>query len=82
MNASQILVVVLQASIALILGAVWIVFFYYLFKKWRRRKTETGSLIPPVVYGAWQGHNLGTTIMEPGDMREIERDLKKATSDK
>jgi len=78
MDATHILLLVLQGSVGLIFGAAWLVFFYYLFKRWRRRKIDLGSIIPPVVYGAWQGHNLGTTTMEPGDLTEIEKDLDKA----
>ncbi|MFI5264568.1 MAG: hypothetical protein ACHQM6_08645 [Candidatus Kapaibacterium sp.] len=31
---------------------------------------------PPIIYGAWQGHNLGTTTMEPGDLTRIEEELR------
>jgi hypothetical protein len=78
MDVSITIALWVQVIVGLIWAAAWVVFFYYLFKKWRRRKTEPGSLIPPVVYGAWQGHNLGTTTLDPGGVTEIEKDLKTA----
>ncbi len=33
---------------------------------------------PPVIYGAWQGHSMGTTTMEPGDLTRIEKELRDA----
>lgn len=79
MPASSLFATIIQAIVSLIILAAWVVFFYYLIRKWRRRKTEPGSIIPPTVYGAWQGHNLGTTTMEPGDLPRIERELDRAT---
>jgi hypothetical protein len=78
MSASSIFAIIVQGTISLIMLVAWVVFFYYLIRKWRRRKIDPGSIIPPTIYGAWQGHNLGTTTMEPGDITEIENDLNRA----
>ena len=75
MERAEILATVIHGIIALIVLAAWLTIVYYFIKKWKRRKRESGSIIPPAVYGAWQGHNLGTTTMEPGELTRIERDL-------
>jgi hypothetical protein len=33
-------------------------------------------IVPNLYYGAWQGHMLGTTTMEPGDLTRIEDKLR------
>jgi hypothetical protein len=78
MDATQILVMVLGGSVTLTLTAVWAIIIYYSIRKWRRRKTDTDTGTPPIIYGAWQGHMLGTTTLDPSDVAEIEKDLKTA----
>ncbi len=73
--SAQLLALIIQGLVALVMAGAWVVFGYYFIKKWKRRKIDSGPLIPPALYGAWQGHNLGTTTMEPGELTRIERDL-------
>jgi hypothetical protein len=47
----------------------------------KSRRIRAGLEDPPqftAPYGAWQGHNLGTTSMNPGDISKIEDDLRQA----
>ena len=38
--------------------------------------SEPHTPMPPyVIYGAWQGHTLGTTTYEPGTLKRIEEEL-------
>jgi len=68
---------VLQSIVGLVFLAAWVVVIYYSIKKIRnRKKTGTGAVPLNTVYRAWQGHNLGTTSMEPGDLTRIERELR------
>ncbi len=78
MNTPVIIVSVIQVIVSLILIAAWVVIIYHAIRKWRHRKTDTTGGPPPIIYGAWQGHMLGTTTMDPGDITEIEKDLGKA----
>jgi hypothetical protein len=50
----------------------------------KSRRIRAGLEDPPqfiAPYGAWQGHNLGTTSMNPGDISKIEDDLRQAGRD-
>jgi hypothetical protein len=78
MDTPVIIVRAIQVIISLALIAVWAIIIYYSIRKWRHRKTDTGGGPPPIIYGAWQGHMLGTTTMDPGGVEEIEKDLKTA----
>ncbi|HEX5315911.1 MAG TPA: hypothetical protein VFX22_04590 [Candidatus Kapabacteria bacterium] len=73
--------VIIEGVVSLIVLAAWVMFIFYFIRKWRRRNIDPGPLIPPDAYGAWQGHNLGTTTMEPGELTKIERNLNKAAKD-
>ncbi len=76
MSGADLLATIIEAVVGIILLTAWIVFAFYLVKKWKRRNIDPGPLIPPDFYGAWQGHNLGTTTMEPGELTRIEHDLE------
>jgi hypothetical protein len=78
MNTPVIIVSVIQVIVSLILLSAWAVIIYYAIRKWRRRRTDTDTGTPPIIYGAWQGHMLGTTTLDPGDITEIEKDLTTA----
>ncbi len=79
MNTSEIIVKAIGAIISLAMVTLWVIIIYYSIRKWRRRKTDTDTGTPPIIYGAWQGHMLGTTTLDPGDITEIEKDLNTAT---
>ena len=78
MNTPEIIVKALEVIVSLALVAVWVVIIYYSIRKWRHRKTDTDTGTPPIIYGAWQGHMLGTTTLDPGDVAKIEKDLNTA----
>src|SRR6266540_5209331 len=60
--ASQHLATGIQVLVGILILDAWIVFYYYLVRFLRnRRKTKSGHLPLQSSYGAWQGHNLGTT---------------------
>lgn len=42
-----------------------------------RKRPHRAEEVPNITYGVWQGHNLGTTTMEPGDLTRIEREIRK-----
>jgi hypothetical protein len=69
-----------QTLIAMgIFAVVW--FFVIRWAIRRSRDIRDGKIeqpAMPIIYGAWQDHMLGTTKMEPGDMTEIENDLRAA----
>ncbi len=71
----------------IIVLAVFAVIWFFVIRNAIRksRAIRDGKIkqptIPPFIYGAWQGHNLGTTNMEPGDVTEIEKDLRSAGKD-
>ena len=41
----------------------------------RNRRKHSHSVAPTPIYGAWQGHELGTTMMEPGDLTKLENEI-------
>jgi hypothetical protein len=64
----------------IIILAVFAIVWYFVIRNAIRKSRDIrdGKIDPPampVIYGAWQGHMLGTTQMEPGDTTEIEKDL-------
>lgn len=76
-TASSTFAIIAEATVALVLLAAWIAFFSYLIRFIiRRKRSKRGSLPITNVYGAWQGHNLGTTTLEPGELTTIERNLR------
>ena len=44
--------------------------------KEQRDNPNAPQPVAPIIYGAWQGHMLGTTNMEPGDLTRIEEKLR------
>jgi hypothetical protein len=68
--------IILQSLVELVLVCAWGTIIYYFIKRLvARKKTGEGEITLTNVYGAWQGHNLGTTSMEPGDLTRIEGEL-------
>ena len=47
----------------------------------RRDNPDASQPARPIIYGAWQGHMLGTTTMEPGDLTRIEDELREEGKD-
>jgi hypothetical protein len=51
--------------------------FGYLVYRSSRKAFKNGGP-SNAIYGAWQGHNLGTTDFAPGDLEHLEKDLQSA----
>ena len=56
-------------------AAIPIYIIYCCVRMIRKRKEDPESYNPTFIYGAWQGHTLGTTTLEPGKITEIEEGL-------
>ena len=69
-----------QLLIALaVFAVVWFFVIRNAIRKSRAiRDGKVEQPVMPIVYGAWQDHMLGTTKLEPGDVTEIEKDLREA----
>jgi hypothetical protein len=48
----------------------------------QRDNLDAPQPMAPIIYGAWQGHMLGTTNMEPGDLTRIEEELREEREEK
>ncbi|HWF43193.1 MAG TPA: hypothetical protein VG537_00990 [Candidatus Kapabacteria bacterium] len=80
--AADLFAVVIQVIVGVVVLAAWGVISYYLFRFFRTRlKSKKGTLPLNSVYGSWQGHNLGTTTIEPGDLTHIEKELQDTPKD-
>lgn len=79
--ASQTFTLILQILVGIVLIAAWVMIIYHGLRFFRNRKKRKGQPSSTVIYGAWQGHNLGTTTMEPGDLTRIEGELREAPKD-
>jgi hypothetical protein len=60
-----------------VFGLVGVLVFYSIRTFWRRWRKKEPRQPVNLIYGAWQGHNLGTTTYEPGSLPRLEDQLMK-----
>jgi hypothetical protein len=70
-----------MSILTLLLLAVFVIVWSFVIRGAIRKSKaiRDGKASPSIqqpIYGAWQGHNLGTTIMEPGELTELEKELR------
>ncbi|MDP4199568.1 MAG: hypothetical protein Q8922_03350 [Bacteroidota bacterium] len=79
MDAADIFELIMMWAMLIVAVLFLIYIIYRSFRTWaEQKKTGEHTALGPI-YGAWQGHSLGTTTMEPGELSEIERRLREAS---
>ena len=75
MDSSEVFAIVVQSIIGLLGTALLLYFMYHAIRMWRNRNKPGEHITVGPIYGAWQGHNLGTTTLDPSELAEIEKEL-------